>query len=96
MDSALFLEDPSYYYAPIWAQISLVVSFLPSHFQTKILYTFFISPMRAISLNHPILLELFTLIIFGEGYKLFKLPHNVNYVYSFLHDYTGARIAQSA
>jgi hypothetical protein len=33
------------------------------------LYAFLISPMHAIRLTHPILLDLITLIIFGEVYK---------------------------
>jgi hypothetical protein len=37
---------------------------LPSSFPTKILYAFLISPMRATSPDHPVLLDVVTIIIF--------------------------------
>jgi hypothetical protein len=43
---------------------------LPSGFTTKILYAFIISPMRATSPTYLIILDLISLIIFGEGYNL--------------------------
>jgi len=43
---------------------------LPLRFPTKILYTSLISPMRATLPANPILLDLITVIIFGEVYTL--------------------------
>jgi hypothetical protein len=45
---------------------------LPSGLQTKVLYSFLISHMRATCSAHLILLDLITLIIFGKGYKLWS------------------------
>jgi hypothetical protein len=41
---------------------------VPSGFPTKILYAFLISPMRASFPTHLILLDLSTLIVYGEEY----------------------------
>jgi len=41
-------------------------------FPTKIVYAFPISPMCAVHLTHPILNDLITIIIRGEGYKLWS------------------------
>jgi hypothetical protein len=43
-----------------------------SAFPTKILYVFFISPIRATWASHLIHLDLITLIIFGEAYTLWS------------------------
>jgi hypothetical protein len=44
----------------------------PSGFQTKILYAFLISPMRSTFPAYFIFLDLVTIIIFGEAYKLWS------------------------
>jgi hypothetical protein len=44
----------------------------PSSFPTKILYTFFSSPMRATCSAHLILLYLICLMIFGDKHKLWS------------------------
>jgi hypothetical protein len=53
-------------------RVDLPSGLVPSDFPTRILYEFLISPMRmrAIFLHH--LLDLITLIIFGEKYKLWN------------------------
>jgi len=42
----------------------------PPRFPTKIFHAFFVSPIHAIFLSHPILFDVITLITFGEAYKL--------------------------
>jgi len=44
----------------------------PSRFPTKIFYPFLIAPVRAICHAHLIILDLITLITFGESYKLWS------------------------
>jgi len=50
--------------------LGLPNSLFHSGFPTNNLYTFLIPPMRAICSAHPILLDLITLITFGDVYKL--------------------------
>jgi len=50
--------------------LGLPSDLFPSGIQTKIMYTFLISAMRATFLTHLILRDLITLIMFGEEYKL--------------------------
>jgi len=51
-------------------RLGLPSGLFPSGFSTKILYTFLISPMHATCRAYTILIDVFTLIIFGEEYKL--------------------------
>jgi hypothetical protein len=55
---------------PYHLRLGLPSGLFPSGFPTKILYTFLISPIRATCHTHFILLDLITLRIFGEAYKL--------------------------
>jgi hypothetical protein len=48
-------------------RLGLPSGVLPS---TKILYAFVITPMSATCTDHLILIDLITLVIFGEGYML--------------------------
>jgi hypothetical protein len=54
--------------------LGLPHSHLSSGFSTKILYPLLTSTMCAICTIHLILLDFFTLIIFGEGCKLWRSP----------------------
>jgi uncharacterized membrane protein len=67
--SHLFPSDSFSFYLHIYAQVSRVVS-PPSGFLTKILYAFRIFPIRATCPASLILLDLITLVVFGEAYKL--------------------------
>jgi len=49
-------EDPSYFYPPIYARVSQVVSY-PSGFPTKSLYTPLLSPKRATCPAYLIILD---------------------------------------
>jgi hypothetical protein len=52
--------------------LDLQRGFLPSSFLTTILDTFIISPMHAICFVYLLLLDLITLVISGEQYKLWS------------------------
>jgi hypothetical protein len=69
---------------PIYIRTNLILSVHPhlglpsglfhSGFPTKMLYKFFIAPIRATWPAYLILLDLIALIIFGVGYKLLMKP----------------------
>jgi len=68
---------PSYFLRFILLQsfrlhLGFLSCLLPSGFPTKIFYAFFISPVHAICTAHLILLDLITLVIFGEAYKVWS------------------------
>jgi len=56
-------------------RLGLPSALFPSGFQSKILCTFPIFLMRAVCLVHLILLDLISLIIFGEEHKSYEDPH---------------------
>jgi len=58
-------------------RLGLPNSLFPSGFLTKILYAFQIYPMRTVRPAHLILLDLITLIIFGEAYKSYEAPPGI-------------------
>ena len=73
-------EDPSYYYPPIYAWVSQVVS-LPQVSPTENLYTPLLSPIRATFSAPPIFLDFITRKILGEEYRSFSsslVTHNNN------------------
>jgi hypothetical protein len=55
---------------PSHLRLGLLTGLFPSCFPTKILYAFLTSPMRATFIAHLILLDLITIIIFGQAYKI--------------------------
>jgi len=59
----------------------------PSGFPTKILYTFFISPMRATCSYHVIFLDSIALITFCEAYKLWSSSPWLNLISLHYHNY---------
>jgi len=73
-------ESSSTTFRPISPRSALILSshlhlvltsdLFPSGFPTKILYTFLISPMRATSPAHLILLDMVAVIKFSEAHKL--------------------------
>ena len=72
------LEDPPWYYPPIYACVFLVV--FSSGFHTKPFYTLLLSPIRATCPVHPIFLDFITRII-SEQYRslsssLCNFPHS--------------------
>jgi len=61
--------------------LGLLHGLFPSDLPTKILYAFFVSFERATCLPRLILIDLITLIIFGEAYKSYSCtPCNLYYI----------------
>jgi hypothetical protein len=79
LDPILSHKNPVHILQPSFSKIhfNIVIPFMSSFpsgffssgFQTEILYTFFMSHMRAVFLAYRILLNLIMRIIFGEEYK---------------------------
>ena len=61
-------------------RLGLPSSFFPSDFPTKILYSPFLSPIRATCPNHFILLDFFTQTVLGEEYRSLSSS-----LFSFIH-----------